>query len=83
MFKLKNISISLFLIILLPICLNAQEQISLNGTWQMGEKRNYHSVVEVPGVHTDPTKMNADTLWYRRTVVLPKGLWTYATLELK
>ncbi|MBQ9364077.1 MAG: glycoside hydrolase [Bacteroidaceae bacterium] len=27
--------------------------------------------------------MNNDTLWYKRTVALPKGKWQYATLELK
>ena len=49
----------------------------------MGESRRYDREVEVPGVHCDPAKMNEDTLWYRRTVVFPKGKWQYATLELK
>ena len=61
----------------------AQETISLNGQWLMGEGRSYEQTVKVPGVHTDPTQMNADTLWYKRTVTLPRGQWTHATLELK
>lgn len=60
-----------------------QESISLNGKWEMGEGRHYSQTVEVPGIHCDPTKMNNDTLWYRREVILPKGTWTYATLQLK
>lgn len=61
----------------------AQETLLLNGEWQMGEGRNYQKTVDVPGIHCNPTEMNADTLWYRREVVLPKGNWKYATLELK
>lgn len=49
----------------------------------MGEKRSYTSQVDVPGIHCDPKKMNSDKLWYKREVVLPKGKWKYATLELK
>lgn len=68
---------------LLAISVTAQESLLLNGDWQMGEQRQYNSTVSVPGVHTDPTKMNPDTLWYRKTLRLPKGKWNYATLELK
>ena len=68
---------------LVPLLANGQEVISLNGRWEMGENRRYDREVEVPGVHCDPAKMNEDTLWYRRTVVFPKGKWQYATLELK
>ncbi len=68
---------------LVPLLANGQEVISLNGRWEMGESRRYDREVEVPGVHCDPAKMNEDTLWYRRTVVFPKGKWQYATLELK
>lgn len=48
----------------------------------MGEGRNYTNEVVVPGIHTDPTKMNSEKLWYRREVYLPEGNWKYATLEL-
>lgn len=73
-----------FLIMVFPaLSLHGQESISLNGKWLMGGKRNYASEVIVPGIHSDPTKMNNDTLWYKRVIVLPKGKWTHATLELK
>lgn len=61
----------------------SQESMLLNGQWEMGECRHYSQTVEVPGIHCDPTKMNNDTLWYRRKVILPKGTWAYATLQLK
>jgi beta-galactosidase len=61
----------------------AQQTISLNGKWLMGEGKHYNTEVDVPGIHTDPTKMNNDTLWYKRHIVLPQGNWSYATLELK
>lgn len=61
----------------------SQESILLNGRWEMGESRHYARTIEVPGIHCDPTQMNGDTLWYRREILLPKGNWTYATLELK
>lgn len=57
--------------------------LSLNGQWQMGTERNYTQVVEVPSIATDPTKMNAGKLWYKKEVTLPKGDWTSLTLELK
>lgn len=63
--------------------LRGQNTILLNGKWLMGGKRTYNSEVNVPGIHCDPTKMNTDTLWYKRIIVLPKGKWTHATLELK
>lgn len=70
-------------IMLVSLGAGAQETISLNGQWLMGEGRNYVETVTVPGIHTDPTWMNNDTLWYKRTVTLPRGRWTHATLELK
>jgi len=54
----------------------------LNGKWQMGLDRNYTSSVDVPGIATDPTKMTEGKLWYKRTILLPKGDWTKATLVL-
>lgn len=62
----------------------AQESLLLNGKWEMREGRNEAwRPATVPGVHTDPAHMNSDTVWYRRTVNLPKGQWSHATLELK
>ncbi|WP_310393774.1 hypothetical protein [Hymenobacter sp.] len=58
-------------------------RILLNGQWQMGTHRQYQRTVPVPGLATDPEKVNADTLWYRREVRLPAGQWQAATLELK
>lgn len=75
--------ITIILMLLAFQNVKAQQTVSLNGFWQMGEGRKYASEVNVPGIHCDPTKMNADTLWYRRKVTLPKGDWKYATLELK
>ena len=57
--------------------------ISLNGIWEYGFDRHYGASGEVPGLHTDPTAPGASTLWYRRTLRLPAGDWTNATLELK
>ena len=71
------------LLLVLPLATWAQETICLNGEWQMGEGRRYEQKVEVPGIHCDPTRMNSDTLWYRREVTLPKGQWRDAVLELK
>ena len=62
---------------------SGQQTLRLDGIWQMGENRHYTREVRVPGIHCDPTQMNADTLWYRREVALPDGKWEYATLELK
>ncbi len=57
--------------------------VSLNGVWEIGKNRNYNSTGEVPGIVTDPTKMNEGKLWYKRKVHLPSGNWKYATLYLK
>jgi beta-galactosidase len=62
---------------------NGTGSISLNGKWQMGFGRNYSSIVDVPSVATDPTKIGEDILWYKKEITLPKGSWTNATLELK
>src|SRR4030042_6937108 len=62
---------------------NSACTISLNGEWEMGCGRDYTERVIVPGVHSDPTRMEPSTLWYRREVILPEGNWKYATLELK
>ncbi|MBN2412808.1 glycoside hydrolase [candidate division KSB1 bacterium] len=56
---------------------------SLNGEWEIGENRQYNRTIMVPGVATDPKKMNDDTLWYRRKITLPGGQWKYATLLLR
>ena len=70
----------LVLLIVFVVDLQAQETVSLNGQWLMGEGRCYAQTVNVPGVHTDPTRMNSDTLWYKRTMTMPRGKWTHTTL---
>jgi len=57
--------------------------VSLNGVWQTGFARKYTTIAQVPGIAIDPSKINTATLWYKRVVVLPKGEWGFATLELK
>ncbi|MHC4575312.1 MAG: glycoside hydrolase family 2 protein, partial [Planctomycetota bacterium] len=44
--------------------------------------RRYGRTVQVPGLATDPTRVNKGTLWYKRKVKLPQGNWTHATLVL-
>lgn len=58
-------------------------EICLNGLWDYGFERHYSGIGNVPGLHTDPTAPGDGTLWYRRSVTLPSGSWTNATLELK
>jgi hypothetical protein len=58
------------------------EELSLNGRWELGIDRRYDRMVQVPGLATDPAKINEGTLWYRRKVKLPRGNWTHATLTL-
>ena len=79
---MKQITLTL-LFALNFLFLQAQEKISLNGIWQLGEGRNYTEETIVPGIATDPAKMNEQTLWYKKEITLPKGNWTNATLELK
>ena len=62
---------------------NTIHTISLNGIWDMGHGRKYVKQVVVPGIHTDASVMNPETLWYRKEVILPAGKWSHATLELK
>ncbi|NMA75262.1 MAG: glycoside hydrolase [Bacteroidales bacterium] len=63
----------------------SQDQLStsLNGKWLIGENRVYDRETEVPGIATDPAKINAQQLWYKKILQLPNGHWEYATLELK
>jgi beta-galactosidase/beta-glucuronidase len=62
---------------------NSAGTVSLNGSWEMGYARKYNGNVNVPGIHTDPSRMDPETLWYRKVINLPEGSWKYATLELK
>ncbi len=39
--------------------------------------------VTVPGLVGDPAKPAPGPVWYRRSVTLPEGTWTHATLRLK
>ena len=61
----------------------ASMTICLNGIWDMGHARKYVKQVVVPGIHTDASVMNTETLWYRKEIILPSGKWNHATLELK
>jgi hypothetical protein len=57
-------------------------KLPLNGPWDCGERRSYDRQVTVPGLATDPSRINEDRLWYRRQIALPEGDWTGATLIL-
>ncbi|HEX2948692.1 MAG TPA: glycoside hydrolase, partial [Armatimonadota bacterium] len=57
-------------------------ELSLNGLWETGIDRDYSTRVSVPGLAGDPAQVTPGTVWYRRTVVLPEGEWTRATLTL-
>jgi hypothetical protein len=57
-------------------------QFCLNGLWDCGLNRNYDRTAQVPGLAVDPSVIAEGTLWYRRSVSLPPGNWTGATLEL-
>lgn len=55
----------------------------LDGVWDAGLERRYDRRLRVPGLATDPSKPTPGTLWHRRTVSIPLGPWTQATLTLK
>lgn len=57
--------------------------VNLNGHWEWGYKRDYRFRTKVPGLITDPTKQNKDSIWLRRFVQLPRGTWDNAFIELK
>ena len=59
------------------------QEISLDGTWELGPNREYGPGVQVPGLCGDPARMSSGVLWLRRRVELPAGAWTDATLVLK
>ncbi len=46
-------------------------------------ERKYDRTVEIPSVTENAAEMTPGKLWYKRTVDLPKGEWTHATLYLK
>lgn len=79
---MKRISI-IVAALLASVSLAAQSPMLLNGEWQVGNSRNYTSTAIVPGITTDPAQKNDGQLWYKREIVLPKGSWRAATLELK
>lgn len=86
-FKLTKVFF-IALLLVVPLCLWADDEkstfsIPLNGLWEMGSGRDYNQKVIVPGIHTDATKMNPEKLWYRKEIILPEGVWKFATLELK
>jgi beta-galactosidase len=61
---------------------NIGGEISLDGVWDTGIDRHYDARTPVPGLAEDPGQMSPGTLWYRRSVPLPEGNWTTATLRL-
>jgi beta-galactosidase len=73
-------------IMLMPLITKAKNNnfsILLNGEWKTGFSRNYTFASHVPGIAADPSKIIAEKLWYKKEILLPKGDWEYATLELK
>lgn len=56
--------------------------VCLNGKWDAGFDRVYTRAVEVPGLAADPAQITPGTLWYKKTITLPQGAWTHATLIL-
>jgi hypothetical protein len=59
------------------------DTINLNGAWEFGENRAYAKKMIVPGLASEPDQMNEGTLWFRKEINLPAGIWTHATLILK
>ena len=78
----KNIFIVIVYFTICTISSYSQE-LNLNGLWETGIDRNYDRKAETPGINTDPARFSAGTVWYKRSVRLPDGDWTYATLQLK
>ncbi|GCE12685.1 glycoside hydrolase [Tengunoibacter tsumagoiensis] len=62
--------------------MSGQWNLSLDGDWEIGLNRQYEQQVVVPGLAADPCQITQGTLWYRRTLTLPDGDWTHATLRL-
>lgn len=62
-----------------------QSQIlNLNGTWEYGIDRVFEGTTQVPGIETSNThEPTSGSLWYKKSIKLPKGKWLYATLNLK
>lgn len=61
----------------------AVQEMALDGMWSAGLDRVYDRTVKVPGLAGDPAAATKGTLWYKRSVTLPHGEWTEATLTLK
>src|SRR5262249_30087154 len=59
------------------------QDVCLDGQWEVGEEREYDRQGPVPGLVQNPAEASPGTLWYRRSVTLPEGDWTIATLTLK
>ncbi len=80
---MKQTTLLIYSLFFLVLSVLSQQSVSLNGIWQLGENRIYNKEINVPGIATDPAKKNEQTLWYKKEIILPKGDWTNATLELK
>ena len=76
-----------FSILIIIFCLIGEhlfaDQICLNGTWEVGINRIYTKKMTIPGLTSDPARMNDTTLWLKKDIRLPGGDWTHATLILK
>ncbi len=57
-------------------------KLCLDGSWEAGTNRSYDRVVQVPGLASDPGRINQATLWYKKEINLPPGKWSHATLIL-
>ncbi|MEP0366884.1 MAG: hypothetical protein ABJN36_11300 [Cyclobacteriaceae bacterium] len=81
-FRTQNFVFIIVLLLWMPQ-LHGQT-ILLNGEWQTGLNREYDAKMMVPGIPTTDTHNPATgSVWIKRTVKLPKGNWSGATLELK
>ncbi len=84
---MKSFPTSFLFLLLVIFCLGMNNLFAdincLNGTWDVGEDRNYTKKMSVPGLASDPSKMNNGVLWFKREIQLPDGVWTHATLILK
>jgi len=78
-----NLTIILILSGMIRVFASPVEEISLNGLWQFGINQEYVTDVTVPGLATNPAKIDTGVLWYKRTIQLPEEPWTHATLILQ
>ena len=74
----------LSLLISLTTAIHSQPMsINLNGQWERGINRQYDQMVSLPAITENAAEMTPGKLWYKRSITLPKGDWSQATLFLK